>query len=148
MTSIFRSILVPLVALLLIIVPTIGQETPPARDAVETPWQDVISSQIQAFRDRDAPGAFMYAGASFHLNFPDAESFFNTIMGSGYSPIMESTSHSFGEFQMVGTNGVIQEVRFIGGNQELYGALYQLTEEQGGWRVQGVQLFREQGVAI
>ena len=130
MTSIFRSILVPLVALLLIIVPSIGQETPVAPDAVETPWQDVISSQIQAFRDRDAPGAF------------------NTIMGSGYSPIMESTSHSFGEFQMVGTNGVIQEVRFIGGNQELYGALYQLTEEQGGWRVQGVQLFREQGVAI
>ena len=147
MTSIFRSILVPVVALLIVIAPSMGQETP-APDVVETPWQDVISSQIQAFRDRDAPGAFMYAGASFHVQFPDAETFFNTIMGSGYSPIMDSMSHSFGEFRMIGTDGVIQEVRLIGVNQELFGALYQLTEEQGGWRVQGVQLYREQGVAI
>ena len=69
-------------------------------------------------------------------------------MGSGYSPIMDSTSHSFGEYRMVGTDGVVQEVRLIGNDQQLYGALYQLTEEEGGWRVQGVQLYREQGVAI
>ncbi len=147
MASIFRSFLVPLVTLLMLAVPAVGQGQS-AQDGPVTPWQEVISSQIQAFRDRDAPGAFMYAGAAFHVQFPNADAFFETIMGSGYSPIMESTSHSFGEYRMVGTDGVIQQVRLIGNNQELYGAFYQLTEEEGGWRVQGVQLYREQGIAI
>jgi hypothetical protein len=145
--SIFRSLLIFFATLFMLAVPAVGQGEA-APDGVETPWQEVISSQIQAFRDRDAPGAFMYAGAAFHVQFPNAETFFEIIMGSGYSPIMDSTSHSFGEYRMVGTDGVIQQVRLTGNNQELYGALYQLTEEEGGWRVQGVQLYREQGVAI
>jgi hypothetical protein len=112
------------------------------------PWQDVISGQIQAFRDHDAPAAFSYAGSVFHVTFPSAEMFFNAIMRSGYAPIMESTSHSFGEHRMLGERGVIQEVRLIGKDQERYGAIYQLTEEEAGWRVQGVQLFKQPGLAV
>ena len=37
------------------------EETAPA------PWQEVISAQVQAFRDHDAPAAFSYAGASFQV---------------------------------------------------------------------------------
>lgn len=112
------------------------------------PWQEVISSQIQAFRDHDAPTAFSLAGSGFQTAFQNAEVFFEAIINSGYAPIMDSQSHSFGDFQLLGDSGVIQEVRFVGSNQELYGAVYQLTEEESGWRVQGVQLFREAGIAI
>jgi hypothetical protein len=134
--------------LLAAILPSMAEDDA-APDAARTPpWQQVISSQIQAFRDHDAPGAFMYAGASFHVAFPDAEAFFVTIMGSGYAPIMESTSHSFGEYRLVGSTGVVQLVRLVGNDQQLYGALYQLAEEEAGWRVQAVQLYREPGVAI
>src|SRR5687767_10789932 len=147
MKSFFRTLPVGLLGLMALSTSALPQdEMVPA--PVERPWQDVITSQIQAFRDHDAPGAFMYAGAGFQVSFPSAEAFFNAIVTSGYAPIMESVSHSFGEFEMLGATGVVQEVKLVGKDQELYGALYQLTEEEAGWRVQAVQLYRQEGVAI
>jgi hypothetical protein len=121
-----------------------------AQDATtpEAPWQDVITGQIQAFRDSDAPTAFSFAGAGFQTTFPSAEVFFQAIITSGYAPIMESSSHSFGPFQMVSPAAVTQRVDFIGKSQERYTAVYQMTEEPAGWRVQGVQLVKEAGIAI
>ena len=116
--------------------------------ASPTPWQEVISSQIQAFRDHDAPRAFSYAGLGFQATFPDAETFFATIIQSGYAPIMESRYHSFGEHKMIGSMGVVQQVKFVGNDQMLYDAVFQLTEESGGWRVQGVQLLPPKGLAV
>ena len=121
---------------------------PEAAMPAEMAWQEIITSQIQAFRDHNASGAFMYAGASFQVSYPSAEAFFVSIMNMGYAPIMESTAHSFGEHRMIGENAVLQEVSLIGKDQERYGAIYQLMLEEAGWRVQGVQLFRQQGMAI
>lgn len=129
-----------------IAVPLQAQEAP-AAPALE-PWQSVISSQIQAFRDHDASAAFGYAGAGFQQTFASAEAFFNAIVTSGYAPIMTSKSHSFGPYQLIGATGVVQEVRLTGVDQSLYRAVYQLTEEPEGWRVQGVQLVKEAGIAI
>lgn len=42
---------------------------------------------------------------------------------------------------------VLQQVTLVGKDQWLYGAIYQLIEEPEGWRVQGVQLYRQQGMA-
>ena len=139
----WRRVLLALALAFAIVLPAAAQETDGG-----APWQSVITAQIQAFRDHDAPAAFSYAGQGFQIAFDNAEIFFEAIINSGYAPIMESVSHSFGAFQMLGESGVIQEVRFVGKDQELYGAMYQLTEEDEGWRVQGVQLFRQPGVAI
>jgi hypothetical protein len=120
-----------------------------AQDATgEEPWQAVITQQIEAFRQQDAPGAFQFAGKMFHSMYPTAEEFFITIMGGGYAPIMESSSHSFGEYKLDPGIGVVQVVRFVGPDQELYEAYYQLREEEDGWRVQGVALARAPGVGV
>jgi hypothetical protein len=124
--------------------PVVAQDAPNA----DAPWQDVISSQIQAFRDHDAPAAFSFAGAGFQVTFPSAEAFFEAIVTSGYAPIMNSTSHSFGKFEKLGETAVVQEVQLIGNDQALYAAVYQLSEEENGWRVQGVQLIKQPGIAI
>lgn len=116
--------------------------------AASEAWQGVITSQIEAFRHKDAPGAFQYASAAFQTSFPSAEAFFVAIIGSGYAPIMESRSHTFGTFQMLGESSVLQEVKLVGNDQSLYEAFYQLTEETGGWRVQGVQLLKQPGLGI
>lgn len=110
-------------------------------------WQAVISGQIQAFRERDAPAAFDYAGAAFKVSFQNAEIFFETILQSGYEPIVESRSHSFGTYERIGAVVVLQQVTLVGNDLQLYGAIYQLIEEPEGWRVQGVQLFRQPGMA-
>jgi hypothetical protein len=123
--------------------PLLAQES-----QAEEPWQAVINSQIQAFRDRDAAAAFDYAGVAYQISFPSAEMFFEVIMRAGYAPIMDSHSHRFGGFRKFGDRAVIQHVSLLGSNQQMYWAVYQVTEEPAGWRVQGVQLVGRTGMAI
>ncbi len=123
---------------------------PAAAEAPETAaaaWQQVISGQIQAFREHDAPTAFNYAGAAFKISFQNADVFFESIVRAGYAPIMDSRSHSFGDYRMIGSAAVLQQVTLVGNDLQLYEAIYQLIEEPDGWRVQGVQLFAQQGMA-
>jgi hypothetical protein len=136
-----------LAALLVFAAPARAEE-PAAPAAAVEPWQSVITSQIEAFRAKDAPGAFKWAGAGFQVAFPSPEAFFAAIVGSGYAPIMESRSHSFGKFQKLSDTSVLQEVKLLGNDQGLYEAFYMLAEEANGWRVQGVQLAKQPGVGI
>ena len=135
-------------AALLLFGTAVWAEEPTAPAATAEPWQVVITSQIEAFRAKDAPGAFQWAAAAFQATFPSPEAFFNAIVGSGYTPIMESRSHSFGKFEKLGDKTVVQEVKFLGNDQGLYEAFYILAEEANGWRVQGVQLAKQAGVGI
>jgi hypothetical protein len=147
MRSLFTAVRVwlALVMMLVAAAPVVAQDN---SGAVATPWQDVITNQVQAFRDHDAKAALSYAGQGFQAAFPSAEQFYVSIMGSGYAPIRLSASHSFGSFQMVGDKSVAQVVKFVGSKQELYEAIYLLTEEPAGWRVQGVQLSKTPAIGI
>lgn len=111
-------------------------------------WQETITGQIVAFRSGDPGGAFSYAGKAFHMGFPSAEAFFIAIMGSGYAPIMQSRSHSFGGHEQLDATTVAQVVRFVGQDQLIYEAIYVLGLEEEGWRVHGVQLGQASGVGI
>ena len=117
-------------------------------EAPEAAWQDVISMQIQAFRDGDGLVALSFAGAGFQAAYQDPNRFYADIVNSGYAPLVQSRSHSFGAFQRVGEVGVMQLVTIVGPDQHLYSAIYQLSREPDGWRVQGVQLTEEQGIGI
>ena len=116
--------------------------------APEQAWQAVITGQIEAFRAHDAPGAFQYAAAPFQTAFPNAEAFLATIIGTGYGPIAESTSHSFGSFTKLDEHSVAQEVMLTGKDLSRFEAIYLLTEEEIGWRVSGVQLVKTPGLSV
>ena len=116
--------------------------------ASPTEWQAVIAGQIQAFRNHDAPGAWMFAGDSFHKSYPDPKDFFIAIIQSGYTPIMESRAQSFGPYQLLAPDTVLQEVKLTGNDQSIYEAVYQLTREADGWRVHGVQLMKTPGIGV
>lgn len=111
-------------------------------------WQMVITAQVEAFRAKDAAGAFQLAAAPFHAAFPNAEAFFATIIGSGYGPIMDSSSHGFGQFVLLDEHSVAQEVTFTGQDLSRYAAIYVLRQEEAGWRVSGVQLARTPGISV
>ncbi|HZY49227.1 MAG TPA: DUF4864 domain-containing protein [Devosia sp.] len=111
-------------------------------------WQTVIHAQIEAFRKHDAPTALSYASEEFHKQFTDPNAFFVAIISSGYSPIVESLSESFGSFELQGENEVFQEVRLTGTDQTVYEAIYELTHETAGWRVHGVQLIKTKAIGI
>ena len=116
----------------------------------DAPWQATITGQIEAFRAEDGAAALSFAGQVFRTQFEgQPEAFYVAIIASGYEAIVDSRSHSFGEFNKVDELTVMQVVNFVGPDQGLYSALYQLADEPGeGWRVQGVALRREAGVGI
>lgn len=119
-----------------------------AEKQADAPWQAVISNQIEAFRVQDGARALAVASAGFKEQFRDPQLFYETILAAGYGPIVESRSHTFGEFQRVGADAAIQVVLIVGPDQDLYEAIYEMRNEAGGWRVFGVALWREDGVAI
>jgi len=111
-------------------------------------WQDVITGQIQAFHDGDATKALSYAGAAFQKTFTDPAVFMMSIAQSGYTPIMTSVSHSFGSYSQPDTNSAVQVVKLVGAKQDLFEAIYAMTKEAGGWRVQGVELMQMPGMGV
>lgn len=130
--------------LLLIGAPARAQEA----DVSPVGWQAVITGQIMAFRNHDAPAALHFAGAGFQQRFDDPSAFVLAILASGYAPIVESRSHSFGSYRMLTPDQVLQEVRFVDSKQGLYQAIYQVMRETAGWRIQGVQLVKTPGIGV
>lgn len=130
--------------------PLASTATPSSAPAEAQPadWQSVIDHQVQAFRDHDAAAALSDAAKVFHDAYQDPAAFFTAIMTAGYQPIMESQSDSFGDYQMLAPDTVLQRVSFVGKDQTLYDAIYQMGHEEGGWRVEGVQLMKAAGMGV
>ena len=131
-----------IVGLMVLLSPAVAQD--------DAPWQATVTGQIEAFRAQDGAAALQFAGEAFRVQFDgQPEAFYAAIIASGYEPIVRSRSHSFGEFKTMSAARVVQIVDFVGSDQGLYQALYELGDEPGeGWRVLGVVLRREAGVGI
>lgn len=122
---------------------------PAAAQVDEAPWQASVTGQIEAFRAGDGVAALDFAAAPFKAQFSDPNAFIKAIAAAGYGPIVASRSHSFGDFTKVSDTVVMQVVKFVGPDQSLYEALYQLVDEPDlGWRVQGVALKKEAGIGV
>lgn len=123
---------------------------PAAAQDEAAPWQAVVTGQIEAFRAQDGAAALAFAGEGFRTRFEgQPEAFYAAIIASGYEPIAVSRSHSFGNFNRVSETSVLQVVKFIGTNQDLYEAVYELVDEpEEGWRVQGVIMRKEAGISV
>jgi hypothetical protein len=136
-----------LVSLMVLAAPVRAEDVKPA-DPLPIEWQAAIAGQILAFRNHDAPGALSFASAPFHKAYADPKDFFITIIASGYAPIMNSTSQTFGAYKLVAPNKVLQEVKLMGTDQAIYDAIYVLSKEEGGWRVNDVQLTKTPTVGV
>ncbi|MET3898354.1 hypothetical protein ABIB57_002303 [Devosia sp. UYZn731] len=135
-------IIMALALLLALVFPAQAQES-------DAPWQATVTGQIEAFRAGDGVAALDFAAAGFKAQFTDPNVFIKAIAASGYGPIVASRSHSFGDFTKVSDTVVMQVVKFVGPDQGLYEALYQLVDEPDvGWRVQGVVLKKEAGIGV
>ena len=123
---------------------------PGAAQEDAAPWQTTVTRQIEAFRAGDSGTALALAGAVFRSQFDgQPEAFYAAILATGYQPVVQSRSHSFGDFSKLTDSFVVQVVLLVGPDQGLYEALYQLADEPDeGWRVVGVVLHRQAGIGI
>jgi hypothetical protein len=128
---------------LLMLSPAAAQEDPGA-------WQDAVTGQIEALRAHDSEAALGFAAEAFRTQFAESpETFYQAIVASGYGPIAQSRSHSFGETSKVSDTLVTQVVNVTGFDGKLYQAIYQLADEpEQGWRVVAVALRPESGIGI
>lgn len=111
-----------------------------------TPWQATVTGQIEALHSGNAETALGLASAVFRKTYTDPERFLADVKRSGYGPIVEARSHSFGSYEKTEGGVVLQVVKLVGPELDLYEAVYQLMDEPGqGWRVLGVVLRKVPG---
>ena len=85
-----------------------------AQAAMDEPWRASVTGQIEALRSADGETALSFAGAAFRANYrSNPQRFVDDVARSGYGPIGQSRSHSFGASRELAPGVVLQEVEFI-----------------------------------
>lgn len=118
-------------ALLTLAATAAGQGADPRADMAR-----IVLDQLAAFRRDDWAAAYAYASATIQSRF-DLEAFRQMVTG-GYAPIARSTTATVSHVEVVDPSHGLVEVRVEGANGEMIDALYELVDEQGQWRINGV----------
>ena len=118
-------------ALLTLAATSAGQGTDPRAEMART-----VLDQLAAFRRDDWAAAYAYASSAIRSRF-DQEAFRQMVTG-GYAPIARSATATVSHVEVVDPGRGLVEVRVEGTDGEIVDALYELVDEQGQWRVNGV----------
>ncbi|MGH7321376.1 MAG: DUF4864 domain-containing protein [Candidatus Rokuibacteriota bacterium] len=95
-----------------------------------------VLDQLEAFRRGDWTSAYRFASASIHSQFtPEA---FRQMVTRGYAPIARPLQSRILATRVLDATRGFVEIRVEGQNGETIDALYELVEERGAWRVNGV----------
>jgi hypothetical protein len=108
-----------------------GQGADPRAEMART-----VLDQLAAFRRDDWAAAYAYASAAIRSRF-DQEAFRRMVTG-GYASIARSATATVSHVEVVDSGHGLVEVRVEGTDGEIVDALYELVDEQGQWRVNGV----------
>jgi hypothetical protein len=95
-----------------------------------------VLDQLAAFRRDDWEAAYAHASSMIQAHF-GLEAFRQMVM-SGYAPIARSARAAVSNVEVVDAGHGFVEVRVEGVNGETVDALYELVDEQGSWRINGV----------
>ncbi len=119
----------------------------PARaqsDADRTAIQNVIASQIKAFRTDNAATAYSYAAPNIKAIFPTPDTFMEMVR-SGYRSVYRPQSFDFGPLDF--TDGQwVQPVRLVGPDGKPMVALYMMEQQpDGAWKIAGIYMLRGRG---
>ncbi|MBI3455198.1 MAG: DUF4864 domain-containing protein [Candidatus Rokubacteria bacterium] len=95
-----------------------------------------VLEQLAAFRRGDWATAYTFASAGIQARFsPEA---FREMVTRGYAPIAHSVGATVLGTQIADPRHGYVEIRVHGQNGETIDALYELVEEQGAWKIDGV----------
>jgi hypothetical protein len=118
-------------AMLWLAPPTHGQPEPDLKAAAEP-----ILKQLEAFRRDDYDTAYAFAAADIKEQFDRMA--FERMVKSGYPEIAHSTFALVGPSEVSRDGHVYVRVRIRGANGNGVEALYDMVQEPGGWRINGV----------
>jgi len=99
---------------------------------------DVITQQLQAFRDRDVQEAWQFASPSIKDLF-DTPDTFGAMVQNGYPMVWDNSDVRFLDQDDLGAF-VRQEVQIQGPDGLFYILDYQMIETPEGWQIDAVQV--------
>ncbi|SIS83955.1 protein of unknown function [Roseivivax lentus] len=104
-----------------------------------------ISSQMEAFLDRDVDAAFDYASPMIKGLFRNAQNF-GAMVEQGYPMVWTPADVSFGDLRQ--ENGALyQKVVVTDAGGRVHVLDYKMIETENGWRIDGVQVLRADAFA-
>ncbi len=102
--------------------------------------QQSIEAQLRAFQAGDRVAAYSYAAPNITRMFPTADIFMNMVE-TGYAPIGQPQSYSFGTVTEPAPGSIIQEMTIVGKDGRVFEANYTLElQPDGAFRITGVRL--------
>lgn len=117
-----------------------------AQDTAETGIKDVISSQLEAFRQDDFARAFSFASPSIQGMFGSPENFGGMVQ-NGYPMVWRPGRVDFLELRQI-QGSLWQKVQIVDQNGQVHLLDYQMVEGRDGWRIGGVQMLELPGMAV
>ncbi|HZS34233.1 MAG TPA: DUF4864 domain-containing protein [Methylomirabilota bacterium] len=97
---------------------------------------DAVLQQLAAFRRGDWAGAYAFASSAIQAQFGlDA---FREMVTRGYAPIARSARATVRRVERLGPHRGLVAVRVDGQDGDAIEALYEMVDEGGAWRVNGV----------
>jgi hypothetical protein len=108
-----------------------GQGADPRAEMTRT-----VLDQLAAFRRDDWAAAYTFAASSIQVRF--GLEAFRQMVTSGYAEIAHSLRATVSHVEMIDTDHGLVQVRVDGANGQTVDALYELVDEQGSWRIEGV----------
>ncbi len=117
-----------------------ADEATPVAPADRAAIQQVIQTQLEAFRRDDGPGAFAEASPGIQAQFGGDPAAFMDMVRRGYQPVYRPQTTAFGP--VVGRDGhVVQTLDITGPDGGGHQALYFMEHETDGtWRISGCVL--------
>jgi hypothetical protein len=98
--------------------------------------QQTVLDQLAAFRRGDWAAAYAFASEMIQGQF--TLDTFREMVSRGYAPIAQSAAATVLGTEVVGAGRGYVAVRVQGQNGQTVDALYDLGEEHGAWRINGV----------
>jgi len=111
-----------------------------------TQIEKVISSQFNAFQEKNLSLAYSFASPEIKRQYPSAE-IFGQMVKNGYSDIWNSKSHTFEGLKLKGEMA-FQMVTVISHNNTINNYLYTLYNYNGGWVIAGVTRYRSDSMGV
>lgn len=129
-----RILLAVALSLLMPVMPTNADE------AARSTAQEIIRSQIEAFKAGQDAAAYSYASPTIQGYFPDISVFMDMVK-RGYAPVYAPRNYDFGRTKEPSDGVVIQELLVTGPDGKPWTAVYTLVRQSdGAWKINGVQL--------
>lgn len=117
-----------------------GAASAAADEAARQAAQEIIRSQIEAFKAGQDAAAYSYASPTIRGFFPDVAIFMDMVK-RGYAPVYAPRNYDFGRAKEPSEGVVVQELLVTGPDGKPWTAVYTLVrQEDGAWKINGVQL--------